>query len=349
MTTVNDPVATPGAPQPTLSVWSRAVAVFARPAEAWIGLERRAQWWFPLLVAVLVSVAGTLVVYQRAIVPSQLEQFERQVEAGQLPAEAMVRIEEQVASPVSMGFALGAIVVAVPVMTCVFALLPWISAGFLLGRRGAAKSPLALSPLIKIGDVVIGVDKLEHMFGMGQRYFKGHYLDGKPLVSVLKGGIFKEKTFLGGNMLATGVFSYADLSANFNGMRFWNHMLQKKDDVLGAQHNAGPYLTCQAGKWTANAERPIDLRTYVDATMQESINCSKFATAAGARKFHEGLASMQAKSGARIFSCPENPGLLDDTARKYEVEVAGDNSGHTLDHWFINREGNGRVSYFNEF
>lgn len=221
--------------------------------------------------------------------------------------------------------------------------------GFLLGRRGAAKSPLALSPLIKIGDVVIGVDKLEHMFGMGQRYFKGHYLEGKPLVSVLKGGIFKEKTFLGGNMLATGVFSYADLSANFNGMRFWNHMLQKRDDVLGAQHNAGPYLTCQAGKWAKNPERPIDLRTYVDATMQESINCSKFATAAGARKFHEGLAAMQAKNGARIFSCPENPGLLDDTARKYEVEVAGDNSGYTLDHWFINREGNGRVSYFNEF
>lgn len=221
--------------------------------------------------------------------------------------------------------------------------------GFLLGRRGASKSPLALSPLIKIGDVVIGVDKLEHMFGMGQRYFKGHYLDGKPLVSVLKGGIFKEKTFLGGNMLATGVFSYADLSANFNGMRFWNHMLQRRDDVLGAQHNAGPYLTCSAGKWTANAGRPIDLRTYVDATMQESINCSKFATAAGARKFHEGLASMQSKSGARIFSCPENPGLLDDTAKKYEVEVAGDSSGHTLDHWFVNREGNGKVSYFNEF
>lgn len=221
--------------------------------------------------------------------------------------------------------------------------------GFLLGRRGAAKSPLALSPLIKIGDVVIGVDKLEHMFGMGQRYFKGHYLDGKPLVSVLKGGIFKEKTFLGGNMMATGVFSYADLSANFNGMRFWNHMLQKRDDVLGAQHNAGPYLACQAGKWTPNSERPIDLRTYVDATMQESINCSKFATTAGVRKFHEGLASMQAKNGARIFSCPENPGLLDDSARKYEVEVAGDSSGYTLDHWFINREGNGKVSYFNEF
>ena len=174
--------------------------------------------------------------------------------------------------------------------------------GFLLGRKGAAKSPLALFPLIKIGDTVVGVDKLEHMFGMGLRYFKKHHLEERPLVSVLKGGIFSEKTFLGGNMLATGVFSYADLSANFNGMRFWNHMLQKRDDVLGAQHNAGPYLVCREGKWAKNAERPIDFRTYVDASMQESMNCSKFATSAGARKFQQALAAMQSRDKSRIFT-----------------------------------------------
>lgn len=221
--------------------------------------------------------------------------------------------------------------------------------GFLLGRNGAAKSPLALFPLIKIGDTVVGVDKLEHMFGMGLRYFKGHYLEEKPLVSVLKGGIFKEKTFLGGNILATGVFSYADLSANFNGMRFWNHMLQKRDDVLGSRHNAGPYLSCQAGKWVKNAERPIDFRTYIDASMQESMNCSKFATAGGARKFHDALAAMQARDATRVFSCPEEPGLMAETAKKYEVKIAGDSHDSQVDHWIINREGNGTVSYFNEF
>ncbi|OGR42543.1 MAG: hypothetical protein A2X35_12050 [Elusimicrobia bacterium GWA2_61_42] len=221
--------------------------------------------------------------------------------------------------------------------------------GFLLGRKGAAKSPLALFPLIKIGDTVVGVDKLEHMFGMGLRYFKKHYLEERPLVSVLKSGIFSEKTFLGGNMLATGVFSYADLSANFNGMRFWNHMLQKRDDVLGAQHNAGPYLACQGGKWVKNEERPIDFRTYVDASMQESMNCSKFATEGGAQKFQAALAAMQTKDKSRIFTCPENPGLMDQTIKKYEVEIAGDSHGSKVDHWIINREGNGRVSYFNEF
>lgn len=145
MSTVNEPVASPGAPQPSMSVWSRAVAVFARPAQAWTGLEHRAQWWFPVLVSVLVSIGGTLLVYQRAIVPGQLAQFERQVEAGQLPAEAMARVEEQVASPLSMGVTAGAIVVAVPLMTCVFALLPWIGAGFLLGRRFRYREAFAVT------------------------------------------------------------------------------------------------------------------------------------------------------------------------------------------------------------
>lgn len=221
--------------------------------------------------------------------------------------------------------------------------------GFLLGRRGAAKSPLALFPLIKIGDTIVGVDKLEHMFGMGQRYFKGHYLEGKPLVSVLKNGIFKEKTFLGGNMLATGVFSYADLAANFNGMRFWNHMLQRRDDVLGAQHNVGPYLACQGGKWVKNAERPIDFRAYVDVTMQESMNCSKFATSGGVQKFQAALAELQDRDHNRTFSCPLNPGKLAEAAKKYEVEIAGDSGGSKVDHWVINRDGNQKVSYFNEF
>ncbi|OGR73778.1 MAG: hypothetical protein A2179_03340 [Elusimicrobia bacterium GWC2_63_65] len=221
--------------------------------------------------------------------------------------------------------------------------------GFLLGRKGAAKSPLALSPLIKIGDTVIGADKLEHMFGMGLRYFNKHYLEDRPLVSVLKNGIFKEKTALGGNMLATGVFSYADLSANFNGMRFWNHMLQKRDDVLGARHNIGPYLTCQAGKWTKNPERPIDFRNYVDVTMQESMNCSKFATNGGVKKFQEALIKMQNRDKSRTFSCPVSPRALNEVARKYEVEIAGDSRGSKIDHWIINRDGNEKVSYFNEF
>lgn len=150
-------------PTPSLSLGARALAVFARPAQAWGGLERRGQWWFPLLISVLVSLGGTLLIYQRAIVPTQLAQFERQVEAGRIPPEAMARIEEQVASPVSLGISLGSLVVAVPLMTCVFALLPWITAGFMLGGRFRYREAFAVTAWA--GLVAIPAQLLTYLLG----------------------------------------------------------------------------------------------------------------------------------------------------------------------------------------
>lgn len=209
------------------------------------------------------------------------------------------------------------------------------SDGFLLGRKKAATSPLALSPLIKIGDESVGVDKFEHMFGMGFTYFTKHYLKGKDIKDVLSYGIALEKTILGGNIFATGVFSYGDLSANFNGMRFWNHVLQKNDDILGSEHNLGPYVTCSADKWQINEENPIDFKNYIDASMDESINCSKFAAGKAVGKF-------KASIKKRGFSgCPVDPAKLQEMRQKYKA------SG--IEHLIINDEGLGKVSYFNEF
>lgn len=203
--------------------------------------------------------------------------------------------------------------------------------GFLLGRKKAASSPLALSPLIQIGDQIIGVDKLEHMFGMGFTYFSQHS-KGKSIKEILKGGILKEKTFLGGNMFATGVFSYADLSANFNGMRFWNHMLLKQDDILGSEHNLGPYISCEDSKW--KVKNTIDFKNYIDSSMDESINCSKFANKSGAQKFSNAIAEFNGV-------CPMDKEKLLEIQNKYRPS--------DIQHFIINEEGTGTVSYFNEF
>lgn len=207
--------------------------------------------------------------------------------------------------------------------------------GYLLGKKSAASSPLALSPLIRVGEQTIGVDKLEHMFGMGFSYFTKHNLKGKSIKKVLKGGVVFEKTILGGNFLATGVFAYADLSANFNGMRFWNHVLQKQDDILGAEYNRGPFVKCEDGLWKINESNPIDFSDYVDASFDESINCSKFATKAGARKFKKAIAE-------RGFSgCPIDSSKMNEMREKY--------NHHEIGKYIINVEGLGTVSYFNEF
>lgn len=212
--------------------------------------------------------------------------------------------------------------------------------GFLLGRKKAAESPLALAPLIRVGDVIVGTDKLEHLFGMGYQYFERHYLKGHSLKRVLKRGIFFEKTILGGNVLATGVFAYSDLAANFNGMRFWNSMLQKRDDVLGAENNVGPYLACEQGKWVQLKD--IDFTPFLDEASDESINCSKFASRGGVKKYKKYLQ----KRGA---SCPRRPDLFSDLMKKYDIPTQGDKKARPLSHWILNDEGNGKVSYLNEF
>ena len=213
--------------------------------------------------------------------------------------------------------------------------------GFLLGRKSAATSPLALSPLIQIGDQAIGVDKLEHMFGMGYDYFEKHHGKKRNIKLVLNYGGAMEKTILGGNVFATGVFSYGDLSANFNGMRFWNHMLQKDDDILGADQNIGPYIVCQDKKWAVNTKNPIDFRNYIDASMDESINCSKFAGTKAIGKFKASIASRGFIDTNGKAACPVEPEKLDQMKVKYKK------SG--VVNQIINSDGVGRVNYFKEF
>ncbi len=212
--------------------------------------------------------------------------------------------------------------------------------GFLLGREKAAKSPLALSPMIRMNDVIVGVDKFEHMFGMGFIYFEKFYLKKEDLISVLKNGVFREKTVLGGNMFATGIFSYADLSANFNGMRFWNHILQKRNDVLGKNENIGPYVVCKNKKWAVNPSRPIDFRNYIDASMDESVNCSKFARKSGEEKFRNSLKRLSFVDSKGGAVCPVEPDKLESMNKKYETS--------DINRYIINTRGTGTVSYFFE-
>jgi hypothetical protein len=119
---------------------------------------------------------------------------------------------------------------------------------------------------------LIGSDKFEHLFGRGYLYFKRHHLKDKRLKKVLKYGRWQEKWTLGSK--TTGVFSYADQAANFNGMRFWNHLLQKRDDYLG--DNFGPLIICENNRF--KKIRKLDFGPFIDDSMDEGLNCSKFLT-----------------------------------------------------------------------
>ncbi|MFA6238332.1 MAG: hypothetical protein WC635_13445 [Bacteriovorax sp.] len=205
---------------------------------------------------------------------------------------------------------------------------PWDGLG--MGLTFIARSGITISPILNFNNEILGADKFEHFFGQGYFYFTANYAKDKGTEKAVKTGIFKEKTILGGNKFGNGVFSYGDLSANFNGMRFWNHMLQQNDDVLGADRNLGPYIICQDQKWVQS--KKIDFKDYMDASMDESINCSKFPAKKTAERFLEQVKSLG-------MNCPIDPKKLDEMAEKYGE----------LSKWIINEDGVGVIKYFGEF
>ena len=160
--------------------------------------------------------------------------------------------------------------------------------GPVLARKGADNSALALSSIIHVGENRIGIDKLEHFFGNGFVYFKA-LSNETPIENILMRGITIERVILGGNRLLTGVFSYADLIANFNGMRFWNRLLGEYPDAIGESNR--PYLTCVDNHWEIESE--IDINHFIDQTWDESINCSTFATKSAVQSIKDRMQELE--------------------------------------------------------
>lgn len=70
-----------------------------------------------------------------------------------------------------------------------------------------------LAQILRVDNVYLGTDKLGHLLGSGFKYFKRHYLKGKPLEQVLMLGWQNEHGFTGSS--TTKIISYADMLANF--------------------------------------------------------------------------------------------------------------------------------------
>jgi len=165
--------------------------------------------------------------------------------------------------------------------------------------------------LINLNGHLIGTDKFEHFFGRGWAYYQKTYVQNKGVLASLKFGHNSERIFLGAQ--TTGIYSYGDLAANFMGMRFWNHILQKHDDVLGKKYNYGPYVVCQDNKWVKNKQERssvIDWKKYVSAAWDEGNNCSKFRNKSLLNKVLSRIEKLEQASPDQRFKCPINPELI---------------------------------------
>ena len=124
---------------------------------------------------------------------------------------------------------------------------------------------IPLGRTLRVGEVYFGIDKFGHMFGFGSRYYR-RYLrhirkgstEEEALQRIVRYGIITEKVLVGEYL--DGVFSYADLEANFQGFMLARDMCQGSD----------PFLVLEDEKW--RLARPVDLRAYITPEFDESYN-----------------------------------------------------------------------------
>lgn len=146
---------------PTLSVWQRAIAVFVRTPQAWSGLETRSQWWFPMIIMMVVGAIFALALFDRALMPMISETWEQQVSEGRMTAQQVDKMEDMMRGPVGKAFTVGQQVIVWPIILLLSALVVWFGVGFVLGTRfryRLALEVVAWASLVSIpGQILAGV------------------------------------------------------------------------------------------------------------------------------------------------------------------------------------------------
>jgi len=128
---------------------------------------------------------------------------------------------------------------------------------------------LPMTRTVRVGNIYFGTDKIGHFFGFGRRYFQRYLLcrrDGldteKAMRKVVLWGVAIESSFVGG--LVDGIFSHADLEANFQGFLMARSCCEGDD----------AHFRQEGGQW--RLARPFDMRDYITPDFDESYNNSHY-------------------------------------------------------------------------
>jgi hypothetical protein len=129
-------------------------------------------------------------------------------------------------------------------------------------------SKSGMSPNLMVNGVYFGVDKLSHFGSTGRRYLahflkklkKGYSVD-EAEKSAIRKGLKNEAGILG--LWPSGVFSYGDMEANFQGFTFYKKLCLDEQDT---------YLKNEDGKW--KLVKAPDIRTFISPYWDETFNLS---------------------------------------------------------------------------
>ncbi|MFA5960492.1 MAG: hypothetical protein WC785_08235 [Tatlockia sp.] len=137
-----------------------------------------------------------------------------------------------------------------------------------------------LAPTINMYGYSFGTDKLNHFFMQGHSYYAmyNYYLgQGKSTTqayqAMIRYGQVTEQSYLG--VLATGIYSNGDLSANYAGWKFYRNFVH---NVKIGKRTLSPLLVLNGYQWEFARRVRSDtlLKPYLSDNLNEALNPSHF-------------------------------------------------------------------------
>lgn len=123
-----------------------------------------------------------------------------------------------------------------------------------------------VGPTIKLNGQLIGSDKLGHFFSQGRKFYF-RFLKSYDEARAAERSAFTERAIFG--QVTTGVYSNADLVANYEGYRFYRSLFE--DGVVPGKT---AILSWDDGGWKVN--RPFTFADHVNAYWDEALNVNHF-------------------------------------------------------------------------
>lgn len=123
-----------------------------------------------------------------------------------------------------------------------------------------------VGPTIKVNGQLIGSDKLGHFLSQGRKFYR-RYTHSRDEAEAAEHSAYTERAIFG--QFANGIYSNADLVANYEGHRFYRSLFE--DDIFGGKR---AILTWREDHWVV--QRPFTWADHVNAYWDEALNVNHF-------------------------------------------------------------------------
>lgn len=159
-------------------------------------------------------------------------------------------------------------------------------------------SYLTISPTVKVYGAEFGTDKIAHFFQQGYAYYKiseraaakGSARD-EAARKAINWGRKTERTYYG--TMVSGVYSNADLAANYVGMLFYRGLAR---ELKIRDETRAPVLLLNNGIWIFNPNfnsRELLIKPFFTDHLNEALNPSIFSNLIGLRAYVRGVVKKQ--------------------------------------------------------